>query len=460
MLKAIPTYLVLAILLLIYAEEIIAEQHLNELAEEPIAIGACHATDSEGFQYISAVQGTGTKSPLNGSPVIIEGVVTGLRNNGFFMQEETTDEDEDSRTSEGIFVYYSDNLPTVNTSVRLLGTVDEYHDLTQVKDVTKVLECGEATATTPATVNLPLDEGDDLEFYEGMVVSVSKLTVFDTKTLWQYGELGLSDGLKRQPTDLYAPLTTEYKKVVLDNAATTIYVEDNTSNSYPKSLSFYNNFSYTDAIGVGDTVSASGPLNYYSGKYRINATEQSFTVQSAREAAPSIDEGDVKIATFNVLNYFNGEDDGHGGITFDYDTNRGAENKTEFVLQQARIVAAITSMDADVIGLMEIENDGFDDTSAIHSLVDAINAEQIDTDAYSFVATQDESLIGSDAIAVGLIYRASVVTPSSDAIKIDMPSQLLSDDTSYAQMRVSLLQSFTHDESNESFAVVVNHFKS
>ncbi|WP_133469906.1 ExeM/NucH family extracellular endonuclease [Paraglaciecola marina] len=437
------------------------EEEDEEEIEEPIEIGACFATDSEGLAYISAVQGSDTASPLDGSEVIVEGVVTGLRDNGFFMQEEVSDEDQDSSTSEGVFVYYTDTLPTVNHTVRILGTVDEYYDLTQVTSVTSLLDCGETTASiTTANVSFPMAETDDLEHYEGMMVSVSDLTVFDTDTLWQYGELGLSNELKRQPTDLNAPLTAEYEQQIIDNAANIIYVEDDNSNSYPDTLSFFSDFSYTNAIGVGDTVTATGPLNYSFSKYRINATAADFTVLSAREASPSIDEGDVKIATFNVLNYFNGDDDGNGGVTFDYDANRGAESEEEFELQEGRIVEAIVAMDADVIGLMEIENDGFGDDSAIQSLVDAVNAEQSDDNAYSFITTADDSLIGTDAIAVGLIYRASVVTPSSEAIKIDMPSQLLSDDTSYAQMRVSLLQSFTHDESGESFAVVVNHFKS
>jgi predicted extracellular nuclease len=428
--------------------------------EEGLDIGACFATDTTGLMYISSVQGNGTASPVDGEDVIIEGVVTATRSDGFFVQEETTDEDGDSTTSEGVYVFYSGDLPTVNNTVRLLGTVDEYYNLTEITNVTELLDCGAMNSgVTTVSVTLPLSESSDLEHYEGMMVSVSDLTVFDTNTLWQYGDLGLSTGLKQQPTDAYAPLTEGYYQLIEDNDADIIYIEDNTTSSYPDEISYFQDFSYANPIRVSDTVSATGPLNYTYSNYRINPVDE-ITVYSERDAAPTIDEGDVKIATFNVLNYFNGEVTDDGSVTFDYSDNRGAEDEEEFALQEARIVEAIVAMDADVVGLMEIENDGFGEDSAIQSLVDAINAQLSEDNQYSFVATEDGSLIGTDAIAVGLIYRPSVVTPSDDAIKIDMPSQLLADDASYQQMRVSLLQSFTHNDSAQDFALVVNHFKS
>lgn len=425
--------------------------------EEP-QIGACFETETTGFKYISEVQGSGAASEFDGSAVIVEGVVTALTSSGYFLQEELADEDADSTTSEGIYVYSSQDFPAVGEIVRVAGTVDEYYDLTEITSVTEQLVCEGSADVTTVSVTMPLADGDDLEYYEGMIVSVSDLTVFDTATLWQYGEMGLSNELKPQPTDKYAPLSTEYYDLVASNAENIIYVEDNTSSSYPDELSFYTNFSYANPIRIGDTVSATGPLNYSYDLYRINPIEE-VIVYSERDAAPVLDEGDMKIATFNVLNYFNGEYDEEGNVTFDYSENRGAENLEEFELQEARIVEAIVTLDADVVGLMEIENDGFGENSAIQSLVTAVNAQLAEEEHYSFVATSDESLVGTDAIAVGLIYKAAVVTPSEDAIEIDMPSQLqVAGD--YQQMRVSLLQTFTHDDSGQEFSLVVNHFKS
>ncbi|MCV6022877.1 hypothetical protein OFO93_40865, partial [Escherichia coli] len=77
----------------------------------------------------------------------------------------------------------------------------------------------------------------------------------------------------------------------------------------------------------------------------------------ARKDAPAIADSDLRIASFNVLNYFNSvADSGHENPT---GQNRGATNLDEFLIQQAKIVAAMNKMDADVIGLMEVENNGF-----------------------------------------------------------------------------------------------------
>lgn len=46
-------------------------------------------------------------------------------------------------------------------------------------------------------------------------------------------------------------------------------------------------------------------------------------------------------------------------------------------MQQAKIVNAILRLDADIVGLMEIENNGFGDGAAIRQLVDQLN-ERID----------------------------------------------------------------------------------
>ena len=56
-----------------------------------------------------------------------------------------------------------------------------------------------------------------------------------------------------------------------------------------------------------------------------------------------VTEGNLSIATFNVLNYFNGEVDANGDVTFDYDENRGADDEVAFELQQGRIVEAIVN---------------------------------------------------------------------------------------------------------------------
>ncbi len=51
---------------------------------------------------------------------------------------------------------------------------------------------------------------------------------------------------------------------------------------------------------------------------------------------------------------------------------RGADDATEFTRQRDKIIAALTEIDADVVGLLEIENNLNDD--AVIDLVNGLNA--------------------------------------------------------------------------------------
>ncbi len=101
-----------------------------------------------------------------------------------------------------------------------------------------------------------------------------------------------------------------------------------------------------------------------------------------------------------------------GGDANPTGSNQGAPTVAEFELQRTKIVSAITRLNADVVGLMEIENNGYGDNSAIANLVAALNAAQPDeADHYRWIASPDGKPINTDAITVGLIYRPAKVTP-------------------------------------------------
>src|SRR5262249_43815247 len=51
---------------------------------------------------IGSVQGTGDASPIVGQTVTVQGIVTALRTNGFFVQDSG---DSNPATSDGIFVF-------------------------------------------------------------------------------------------------------------------------------------------------------------------------------------------------------------------------------------------------------------------------------------------------------------------------------------------------------------------
>jgi predicted extracellular nuclease len=131
---------------------------------------------------IPAIQGFGATSPLVGRAVSTHGVVTGLLNNGFFMQDPVGD--GDPRTSDGIRVF-TGTAPTVSVGdlVRVSATVAEFntgaadnpdtrsHTVTELRGVSSVAVLGTGQVVVPVSLVLPVAARDDLEPLEGMLVS-------------------------------------------------------------------------------------------------------------------------------------------------------------------------------------------------------------------------------------------------------------------------------------------------
>lgn len=140
---------------------------------------------------IYTIQGSGATSPLVSTVVSTQGIVTGVKSNGFFLQDPLGD--ANSSTSDGIFVFTSSAPPAaaaVGNSVLVTGTVQEFipssdpnsPPVTELSSVTSV-SLQSTGNSLPAPVVLtaadtnPAGAIDQLEKYEGMRVSVASLTV-------------------------------------------------------------------------------------------------------------------------------------------------------------------------------------------------------------------------------------------------------------------------------------------
>ena len=359
----------------------------------------------------------------------MEGVVVGdFQNNGqpdngdlygFHIQDPTGD--GDAATSDGIFVY-DGSSPAVDVAVgdlvRVRGTVDEYYELTQITGVELVLSCGAGSVgATPVDLPVPAD----LEPYEGMLVTFPEdLTASQNYFQGRYGQVTMSsEGRMFQPTNIYRPLTDEAIALAEENMRRMLVLDDGTTSQNPYPIPY---IGAENTLRAGDTVAGLtgvvdyGPINssYPPARYyRLQPTEPVvFTRINERTAAPDDVGGVLKIASFNVLNYFNG--DGMGG---GFPTSRGADTLEEFIRQRTKIISAIVAMDADVIGLMEIENDGYDAYSAIQDLVNGLN-DVAGAGAYAFI-DPGVAPVGTDEIAVGFIYRPGTVTPMGAAAILD-----------------------------------------
>lgn len=467
-------------------------------------------------------------SPLIGEQVVVEAVVVGdfqdgdsdeSRNlRGFFIQEEVADEDADPSSSEGIFVLDSGLGADVQLGdlVRVTGTVAQFFGETQLSNVTEIdvqssnqlgqVRVAEVSLLSSSKVTTTQDGKyqPDLESYEGMLVRISEdLQITEQFQLDRFNEIKLVAGDRpRQFTQDNTPDAALYEQAQQALGARRITYDDglNEQNAGVSNLDGFASYSEANAKRMGDRVSGlTGVLDYkWAGSSTSGATwrvrahvdgTNVFTSTASenspnpRPALPENIEGSLKVASLNVLNFFTTLDDGSTNTAVGL-SPRGADDLTRFGLepasaefdrQLAKVVNAITALDADVLGLVEIENE-FDATNdgstAIEVLVNALNAA-LGADVYDYVYP-GQAFLGSDAIAVAFIYKPEVlaliddanvaVLDDSVAAELDVfAARDFSADPIFngvATNRVSLAASFKHLESEQAMTLVVNHFKS
>jgi predicted extracellular nuclease len=407
---------------------------------------------------IHDVQGSGLASPMAGSPVVVEGVVVGDYQRtveefgGFYLQEETSDADANPQTSEGVFVFDNGFGVDVHLGdvVRARGTATEFFNLTEIGSVNAVKVCSTGSSVPATNVSLPVASLNDLEPTESMLVHFSQtLTATEVFSLGRFGEVSLSGaGRLFTPTAVAAP-GAPAQAVAAQNARSRIVLDDgNNQQNIDPTLYPQGGLSATNTLRVGDTLPGlDGVMDYRFSNYRIQPVGPiAFDHTNPRTSAPEPAGGNLKVASFNVLNFFNGNGLGGG-----FPTSRGANTPFEYQRQLTKEVSALTAMNADVVGLMEIENDA-PPNSAIESLVNALN-DAMGAGTYSFVNT---GVIGTDEIKVALIYKPSSVTPVGAFKTLTTAVDPRFIDT---KNRPSLAQTF-ESTTGARLTVVVNHLTS
>jgi predicted extracellular nuclease len=427
---------------------------------------------------IPAVQGSGETAAITGA-VTVRGVVVGdfegaspaLR--GFYVQEPKGD--GDPTTSDGIFVFEgaADSV-TAGQLVEVTGTVGEVQGQTQLTS-SIITVCGPGPTVRPAGVQLPVTSATALERYEGMLITLpQKLTVTEHFLLGRFGEVLVSSGGRLdQPTVRYAPTDPRAAALQARNDLNQLIIDDATNAQNPDPIRLarghapvgQNLLTAANTLRGGDTVKdAVGVLTYTWGgaaaspnAYRLRPIgalggAARFRAQNPRPSGVPAVGGSLQVASSNLLNYFTtftGCTFGVGGATTDC---RGAESAVELERQAAKEVAALTSLKADVVGVMEIENDGYGPDSAVADLVGRLNAATAPgTWAYVDVdsAVGRLNAAGTDAIKAAVLYRPAAVTPVVTSVYPD----------SGEFERNPVAQTFRR-ANGAKVTVVVNHLKS
>ncbi|MER0343837.1 ExeM/NucH family extracellular endonuclease [Vibrio vulnificus] len=449
---------------------------------EPLATAPC--SDAEAgvlHKYIGEVQGEAYSSPLIESgytskdEYLVTGVVSAVATSlvkGFYLYDDNAD--GNVKTSDGVFVKTSGAVSKdmIGQQICVRAKVNEDYGMTTLLPTGNIWEVKNSTPVEVTPVKLERIDSDDetfrstLERLEAMPVvlvedmdaaegnqdmRVSRTFSFD----YSAKRNNMVIAYKRpnpQPNQDHVAGSDAAKAQTAQNKDYRIVVESDEKPADGK-IPYYPEFAsdpHNNYIRINDSVvGMTGVLHYSYNEFRLiptaNVTKANFVHNTPRTSSPVIKEsyGDdgftIKVATQNVLNYFNSP---YGGHDNQFGDNRGAESQQEFERQQAKIVEAIYGLDADIVGLMEVENNGFGDFSAIRELLEAINAKYYKENykdrfaresihnRYVFVGFDkngDQVLdqfdtIGSDAITTGIIYRPSKVSVIAGKV-IPMPWQ-------------------------------------
>lgn len=456
--------------------------------------------------------------------VTVRGVVTAAYPtggfDGFALQTEGTGGDvelADHTASDGIFVYSPWRAEDVEIGdfLEITADVTTYSGQVQLSlypgsqqtpdhQIDRLDEPFEAVK--PAVVEIPEDP-EQRESLLGMLLDPQgSYTVTDHYTLNQYGEIGITAGDEPliNPTSVHRP-GAEAEALAEENAERLIYLDDAASTAFHRSPGWDQELPYLTAeapVRVGADVEWQNPvvMDFRFDQWRLQPTGH-LTPQSAEAVQPAefadTREGsrtpkdrddDLRIAGFNVLNYFVtlGEDEEGCDYHSDRDGNptttdwcevRGAWSSESFDRQEAKIVDAVNALDADVVALQEMENsarftDDADRDLAHERLVQALNAD-LGTETWAHVASPETTPEPEeeDVIRNGFIYRADAVEPVGESVILFeegvadiLTPELEEKDLAeiYSNAREPLAQEFQPVDGDEDdrFIAIVNHFKS
>ncbi|PSU48805.1 endonuclease/exonuclease/phosphatase [Photobacterium frigidiphilum] len=479
---------------------------------------------------VQDIQGPGWSSTIDGIDVPgevyestnyheVTGVVTAIQKTalgsdlkvGFFMQAPS---DGNALTSDGIFVETNKITDiTVGSEVTVVAKVKEDWGWTKLVNAYSVTKTDSADSVLTATPLRVLESDEDFDFtlerHEGMLVKFDKES--DMRISRTFGfdfgpkrnNMVVSNGqVNLHPNQNNAPAVHDYdlrEGILPDtdaerqtdcNQDKRIVVESFEAVTKGTHIPWYPEFGSDSAVPIPDGTTTTedyvrigdvldgfeGVVSYSWDEYRFyvtnTVTKDNFAREdSERTQAPVLKEGgDLRVATFNVLNYFNSP---FGGDSNPTDSNRGAKTDAEFQLQGDKIARAIIAVNADIVGLMEIENNGFGEDSAVAHLVAKINNLIDDeTEHYSYVVgNEGDKYVGSDAIANQVIFKASKVSLDTYRL-IKMPEQHAPEvayidtkdknqtESGNNYQRDTLTPTFKINGTEEKITVAVNHLKS
>ena len=263
---------------------------------------------------IHDIQGSGATTPFAGQFVSTSGIVTGLKSNGFFLQDFEANYDLNPATSEALFVFTS-SAPAVSPGdgVGILGTATEFFNLTQVESTlpgdVMVTSSGNplpAAVTLTTTILNPAGATDQLERFEGMRVHADSLvSVAPTN---EFGETftvleGVARPMREPGIEFGLPIPPDPTTNAVDccipifdlNPERIMIDSDGLAGAAPISVTSNVTFS-----------NVTGPLDFTFGNYKIDPeTPPTHSANMSAVPVPTPATGEFTVASYNIENFNN-----------------------------------------------------------------------------------------------------------------------------------------------------------
>lgn len=399
------------------------------------------------------------ESTLNaGDSAVFQGVVSGLflgseELGGMFIQRAATGGEQTDPTMNALFLATPDTslVPAglaVGDVVTARGELAEFQGGWQLRSEA-LLQCGQGSIDHHA-LTFPVSDITQFEKLIHQPVHIEQpMYVVDHYNLARFGITTIASELLWNPTQKVAP-GEPAQALAQQNQRARIVLDDGSNQEYPSTVKYPQpGLDIDNPLRRGDRVENIHAIVVKMGNsYHLHPTQAPQFEQHNPRPQPEVlrRQGDLRVVAFNVLNYFNG--DGQGG---GFPTPRGAKSAQEFERQHARLVAAMAALDADIYTLMEVENDGFDELSAIATLTRGLQDALPDTQ-WAYV-NPGVDRVGGDVITQGMIYRADTVSELGTATFSEDPIFALGSRPPFAQR-------FVVKDTGGEITVVANHFKS
>ena len=382
--------------------------------------------DDVSLSFIHDIQGNGNSSPLNGLSITTRGIVTGVRSNGFFIQEPDATIDADPNTSEGIFVFTSSAPPAavaVGNLVQVAGTVTEFIPTTdpnspsQTELISPTVSLLSAGNPLPAAIVLTAADTDpagsitQLEKFESMRVQVNSLTVIAPTQ----GNVSEPNATATSNGFFYGVITGINRPFREPG----IIVPDPLPGGAPVTIPRYD--ANPEKLGVGSSsiggtainvatgailTNVVGPLDYRSRTYTIDIDPAIPPVVSNNgltfTAVPAQTTDELTVASFNVERFYDDVNDPGGDVALTTTAYNNRLNKVSLAIRNVL-------MTPDVIGMVEVEK-----LSALQAIADKVNNDVVAGGGSNpgYVAFLVE---GNDpgGIDVGFLVKSTRVTVNS-----------------------------------------------